>query len=266
MANLESSFREFPGSPVIRTWSFHCRTFWVRSLVWELRFCNPSGVEKKKKTKTKQINRKYFQSALMEIRAGLTHCHCACPHTLVHVGDWPCNTKAQETWLVLLAFSYLHAVGEARSSSAGLFTLWALGSPRGWHSRRKKGAGAMQTARSVSGCCHSAWPWETIWPFCILVYLICHKEIIISYFFSSFCANQVRAENESFFERPKWYLHTEWVLQKIFPLVNRYIFSLFSRNRKAHKWLLWLFLCFIWRKTINKIKCWVFWLYVFHAY
>ena len=117
MANLESSFREFPGSPVIRTWSFHCRTFWVRSLVWELRFCYPSGVEKK--TKTKQINRKYFQPALMEIRGRPYPLPLCMPTHTCSSGWLACNTKAQETWLMLLAFSYLDTVGETRSSSAG---------------------------------------------------------------------------------------------------------------------------------------------------
>ena len=83
MADLESTFREFPGSAVIRTWSFHCRSFWVRSLVWELRFCKPSGVEKKKRTK--QINRKYFQTALMGIR-GRPYPLPLCKHT--HLFIW----------------------------------------------------------------------------------------------------------------------------------------------------------------------------------
>ena len=79
----------------------------------------------KKKQANKQKNT--FRLLWWKSGAGLTHCHCACTHTLVHLGDWLCNTKAQETWLMLLAFSYVGTVGEARSSWAGLFTLWAWG-------------------------------------------------------------------------------------------------------------------------------------------
>ena len=41
--------REFPRGPVVRTLSFHCREFRVRSLVRELRSHKPYGTAKKKK-------------------------------------------------------------------------------------------------------------------------------------------------------------------------------------------------------------------------
>ena len=43
--------REFPGGPVVRTLSFHCREFRVRSLVREFRSHKPYGTAKKKKKK-----------------------------------------------------------------------------------------------------------------------------------------------------------------------------------------------------------------------
>ena len=49
--------REFPGSPVARTWYSHCPGAEVQSLVLELGSCKSRGMAKKKKEKEKERQR-----------------------------------------------------------------------------------------------------------------------------------------------------------------------------------------------------------------
>ena len=70
--------REFPRGPVVRTLSFHCREFRVRSLVRELRSHKPYGTAKKKKKKNTDsiqilsplfpsVDAEFFQSGNVKI-------------------------------------------------------------------------------------------------------------------------------------------------------------------------------------------------------
>lgn len=124
-------------------------------------------------------------------------------HALACLCDWPCDIQVQETWLVLLAFSYLHTfgadVGELRNSQAWLFTALSPGELQldntGEGGREE---GSRPSVRSAPGHRHRAWPWETPSLSCSLLFLICNMGIIISSHPSSqaFCENQT--------ERKEW--------------------------------------------------------------
>lgn len=128
----------------------------------------------KKKKRTKQINRK---SALLWWESGQALPTATLPstHTLVHLGDWPV-TPRREAWFARCWHSYLDAWEKQKFLSWALYTL-SPGNPHVDDTAGGKRRQGYTNCLLCSGHYHSVWPWETIWPFCILVFLICHSSV-----------------------------------------------------------------------------------------